>query len=107
MCAYSKVNLDARVIFLLTCYIIFIIFLGYKLFPPGFDFWVCSLTLGAIFCHSLAGIRGALEQRTSRKYSVTLSNTKSASNSSVKMHSPLRAGELSFGAGFFHFATLK
>ncbi|KAJ8650582.1 hypothetical protein MRB53_003605 [Persea americana] len=40
-----------------------------------------------------AGIRGALEQRTSRKYSLTLSDTKPASKSpSVKIHAPLSAG---------------
>lgn len=71
-------------------------FLGYKLFLLVSTFGH-SLTLGAILCHPLAGIRGALEQRTSRKYSLTLSDTKPASKSpSVKIHAPLSAGDVTF-----------
>lgn len=79
--------------FFVTCH--FHYFLGYKLFLLVSTFG-CSLTL-AILCHPLAGIRGALEQRTTRKYSVTLSDTKPASkSSSVKIHTPLGAGDVSF-----------
>lgn len=98
--------------FSVTCH--FHYFLGYKLFLLVSTFGR-SLTLGAILCHPLAGIRGALEQRTSRKYSPTLSDTKPASkSSSVKIHTPLSAGDVTFCGFrswsqdcFFHFWFLE